>query len=174
MEITSDHDQLLYRKEYAYDGFGNPILEVFKGDLSGSGELESCTTKRLFSDDGKHLLLREELQSGKITTLSYLPNTNLVTVKLISDGIRLLKREFFVYDDCHNLIEHSLDNGTETDPSSSKEVTQKTITRYQLRQKSPFLHLPEWIEELYLDRRHCKNVDSRRARPILDQLATTV
>ena len=43
--------------------------------------------------------------------------------------------ETYKYDDCNNLIE--------------KTVNQIT-TRYTLRQDPPFLHMPEWIEEIGL------------------------
>ena len=59
-------------------------------------------------------------------------------------------REFSDYDDCHNLIQTILDDGTSPEKTDLTEVTQRTITRITLRQQ-PFLHMPEWIEEKYLE-----------------------
>jgi RHS repeat-associated protein len=125
----------------SYDSFGNPITEIFTGDLQGNRSEDSYHLKREFSQDGRNLLMKEETEEGKITTFEYLPNTNLVTLKLIKESDHLLIQEAFQYDDCHHLIRKSTDNGK-----------QKTITDYILRQQQPFLHMPEWIEEKYLDR----------------------
>jgi hypothetical protein len=90
-----DEKGLLYRKSYQYDGFGNPTKEIFSGDLSGEGKEERYCIAREFSQDGKHLLLKEETEEGKITFYQYLPGTNLITSKIIKDKNQLLLREFF-------------------------------------------------------------------------------
>ncbi len=60
-------------------------------------------------------------------------------------------REFSIYDDCHNLIQTISDDGSGEDKDDLSQVTQRLITTYTLRQAAPFLHMPEWIEETYLE-----------------------
>ena len=129
----------LSKKSYEYDAFGNPTLENFI-DLTGSGNSETYTIKRAFSQDGRHLLLKEEHDNGKTVVYSYLPHTNLITEKITQELNTILFRERFQYDDCHNLIQ-----------TIKEDAVQTTITNYTLRQEAPFLHMPEWIEEKYCE-----------------------
>lgn len=139
IEVRDENKNLFYRRSYEFDVFGNPTLESFTGDLTGDGKMESYSTKRQFSQDGRNLLLKEETEEGKVTTFEYLPNTNLITLKLVKAGERILMREQNLYDDCNNLVQRSIDDGS----------SQKIMIHYILRQEQPFLHLPEWIEEKY-------------------------
>ena len=141
VELRDDKKNLFHRKTYEYDSFGNPILETITGDLQGRGQEDSYCIKRAFSQDGRHLLLREETEEGKVITFDYLPNTNLITLKLLKEGDRILTRECFQYDDCHNLIQKGIDDNS----------SQKRWIDYRLRQEEPFLHMPEWVEEKCLD-----------------------
>ncbi len=147
--MRDSQKNILYRKTFEYDRFGNPILEVFTGDLTGEGSQDTFTTKRNFSEDGRNLLLREETEDGKVNCLSYLPNTDLVTSKLTKDGNHVILREFYVYDDCNNLVQTISDDGVSEDRNSLSHVTQRTLKIYTLRSSAPFLHMPEWIEETY-------------------------
>lgn len=149
LEMRDGHKNVLYRKSYEYDRFGNPILETFTGDLTGEGNQETFTTKRTFSEDGRNLLLREETEDGKVLCFSYLPNTDLVTTKLTKDGDQIILREFSVYDDCNNLVQTISDDGASEDKDNLSHVNQRTIKTYTLRGSAPFLHMPEWIEETY-------------------------
>ncbi len=142
VELRDGSKRLLLRKSYEYDSFGNPTSELLTGDLAGEGREDRYTIKREFSQDGHNLLLKEETEDGKITTLEYLPKTDLITLKLIKEGNRTLIRESFQYDDCNNLIQSCVDDGE----------SQKRVTQYILRQQQPFLHMPEWIEEKYLEK----------------------
>ena len=141
----------LYSKSFEYDRFGNPILEVFAGDLTGEGNHETFTTTRTFSQDGKNLLLTEQTEDGKVICFSYLPGTDLVTAKLIKEGSKIILREFFTYDDCNNLIQTISDDGIGGDKNDLSCVSQRVLTTYTLRQNPPFLHMPEWIEQTYFD-----------------------
>ncbi len=141
VELRDGEKHLFLRKSYEYDGYGNPVTETLTGDLQGAGTEDCYRIKREFSQDGRNLLLREETEEGKVTTFEYLAHTNLVTLKRIKEGDRILIQESFHYDDCHHLIQKSSDDAT----------AQKLITNYLLRQQQPFLHMPEWIEEKYLD-----------------------
>lgn len=152
--IKNEAGVLFYKKNYVYDNYGNPIQETLIGNLTGEGTQESTTIKREFSQDGKHLLLKEENEEGLVFCFQYLPNTNLITAKFTQDGTRILKREFFEYDDCHNLIRKIVDNGSTKSINCVNNfagVTQRTITVCVLRKTQPFLHMSEWIEEKYLE-----------------------
>lgn len=149
MEMRDGQKNILYRKAFEYDRFGNPILEVFTGDLTGNGNRDTFTTKRTFSEEGKNLLLREETDDGKVICFSYLPNTDLVTSRLTKDRDRIILREFSLYDDCNNLVQTISDDGASEDRDDLSHITERLVTTYTLRQSAPFLHMPEWIEETY-------------------------
>lgn len=151
LEIRDGQKNILYRKTYEYDRFGNPVLEVFSGDLTGEGNLESFTTKRTFSEDGRNLLLKEETEDGKVICFSYLPNTDLITSKLTKNDAHIILREFSIYDDCNNLVQTISDDGSSEDKDNLSDVSQRTLKTYTLRRSAPFLHMPEWIEETYLE-----------------------
>ncbi len=140
LELKDGEGRLLYRRDYKYDRFGNPTYESLTGNLTGGGGEEHFITLREFSQDGRHLLLREEDDEGRLTTYSYLPGTNLITSRQLFEDGTLLEEQLFDYDDCYNLIRK-----VEKDGSLAKE------TLYTLRQQQPFLHMPEWIEERALD-----------------------
>ncbi len=156
IEMRDGQKNLLYKKSYEYDTFGNPTLEIFTGDLTGTGLQESDTIRKEFSQDGRNLLVKEEHENGKIICFSYLPQTDLVTAKLTKDHDYILLREFSDYDDSHNLVQTISDDGTEVDKDDLSGVTQRTLTKYTLRQQAPFLHMPEWIEEKCQDQQHEK------------------
>ena len=126
-------------------------MEIVTGDLEGKGSQDSYRIWKEFSQDGRNLLLKEEHQNGKVVCYSYLTNTNLVTSKITKDRETTLLREFFLYDDCHNLIQEISDDGISASHNDLSGVTQRTITNTILRQEAPFLHMPEWIEEKYLE-----------------------
>ncbi|NDE82168.1 MAG: hypothetical protein EB051_00930, partial [Chlamydiia bacterium] len=151
VEIRDSQKKILYRKSFEYDRFGNPILEVFAGDLIGEGNQDTFTTTRTFSEDGRNLLLTEETEDGKVICFSYLPGTDLLTAKLTKDGHQIILREFLSYDDCNNLIQTISDDGSAEDKNDLSCVSQRVLTTYTLRQSPPFLHMTEWIEETYLD-----------------------
>lgn len=132
-----------YRKAYEYDTFGNPIVETFTGDLSGNGTIETYTITRDYSKDGWHLLLEEKKEDGPTTLYTYLPNTNLITAKTIKDGEKILLQEIHDYDDCHNVICKTIDDGIEY-----------KVTEYIPRKEQPFLHMTEWIIEKDLKKTH--------------------
>ncbi|MFZ0565611.1 MAG: hypothetical protein WAM28_05455, partial [Chlamydiales bacterium] len=142
VEVRDGNKNLFLRKSYEYDAFGNPTLETLTGDLQGLGQEDHYSIKREFSQDGRSLILKEETEEGKLASFEYLPNTNLITTKLTKDGNQLLIRESFEYDDCHNLVCKKISGGT----------GQQTTTRYVLREQAPFLHMPEWVEEKYLEK----------------------
>ncbi|MCB1106853.1 MAG: hypothetical protein KDK76_02010 [Chlamydiia bacterium] len=166
VEIQDGLGSILHKKTYTYDSFGNPITETLYGNLTGDSPNETYTIEREFSQDGRHLILRESHENGKIVTYSYLPSTNLLTVKLIKDQESIFLREFYKYDDCHNLIEAIHDDGSGKDPYDLAGVSQRTIKRYLLKQQMPHLHMPEWCIETYFE--HGREKSLRKVRLIYD------
>ena len=161
IEICDDQNALLTKTTYTYDHFGNPIEETFIGNLTGSGQIEESQIKRTFSEDGRHLLLTETDENGKTIHFSYLPKTSLLLSKLTKDKEEILLREFYLYDDCHNLIKEIVDDGSSKIQEDLSDVTYRRITRYLLRQKPPFLHMKEWVIETYLDEGEEKLLEKR-------------
>ncbi len=149
--IADGQNNILSEKLFEYDDVGNPVVEIFKGDLVGDGEIGQAITRRKFSDDGRNLLIREEYSNGKTIVYTYLPETNLITSCLTKEKDVSILREFREYDDCHNLVTIIEDNGTAEESNDLSGVTQRKITSYSLRQQQPFLHSPEWICEKYLE-----------------------
>jgi RHS repeat-associated protein len=151
IEIQDKTGTILHKKTYDYDTFGNPTLETLHGNLTGKSPNETYTITREYSKDGRNLLLKEQTEEGKITKWEYLPETNLLTTKLIYDQEQILLREFHTYDDSNNLIQTIHDDGSSADPNNLTNVTQRTLTTYHLRQEQPFLHMPESCTLTYSD-----------------------
>lgn len=135
-----DRNVLHMKKSYEYDRFGNPVVERIFGDLCGENREDVYTIKREYSQEGRHLLLREEEEEGLTYTYKYRPHTNLLIEKLTWDSGKIVHKELYEYDDCDNLITTITDDGT-----------QRTIKRYTLRQSQPFLHKIETLEECYVE-----------------------
>lgn len=151
IEWRNGNQYSLLKKSYIYDRFGNPTLETLEGDLTGNGEKDTYTISRTFSEDGFHLILTEEKEGGSKIEYTYLPETNLVLSEFIKDRDQIILRKFLSYDQWNNLVQEISDNGCSTDAKNLIGVTERTIVNYRLRQESPHLHMPEWIEEKYLD-----------------------
>lgn len=149
LAVKDGDGKVLSEKVFAYDGYGNPIVEKFMGDLTGSGRKEAQEIKRAFSQDGLQLLLREE--NVKTVCFSYLPGTNLLASKLIKDKNDCVLREFRAYDKSYNLIQIIKDDGSQESADDLTDVTYRTVTDVHLRQETPFLHMPAAIEERYVE-----------------------
>lgn len=149
IETKDGNGNLLLKKVFDYDRFGNPIEETVWGDLEGTGGVSGWKVKRVFSLDGRHLLLSEEKEGGLTTTYTYLSSTNLVTKKLTHEGGKILMREFYHYDKSCNLVRKSIDDGSADTEGDLKGVTERKITYYHLKQEHPHLHMPVLIEERY-------------------------
>ncbi|NGX57098.1 MAG: tRNA nuclease WapA, partial [Candidatus Anoxychlamydiales bacterium] len=153
-----DSDNRVYLKSFKYDEFGNPIEETFTAKIEGNNKEQICIIKRKISFDGFNNLLYEENDDGLIQIYSYLPNTNLILSKLTKNKFddKILIREFYEYDSFNNLVKKIIDDGTSPDKNNLTNVLERRITKYQLRQSQPFLHMIEGVEEYYLDNSHEK------------------
>jgi hypothetical protein len=117
--------RLLCEKSWKYDSFGNPVEEEIS-----DGQL-SFLIKREFSEN--HLLLKEERQGEAAACFSYVPETNLIACRWREHEGKILRREFFTYDESFNLIEKIEDDGASLDRDDLAHVRERRITRYRLR-----------------------------------------
>lgn len=140
VEVCDEEGNVLYKKSYQYDSFGNPIVETIEGELSEKGVQDVYTIQRMFSQEGRNLLLEEHFGEGKQILYSYIPNTNLLSKKIVKANSVEISWEYYEYDDCLNLIK-----------KVAGEEGVERVTNYVLRREQPFLHMPEWIEESYIE-----------------------
>lgn len=147
IEYCDGNQVPLYTIYYEFDGFGNPVQEVIKGNITGEGGLQTKVIIRSYSQDGRNLLLTENHVGGIETRYQYLPQTNLITQKLTLANSTVHKREIFNYDNYFNLVEEIVDNGTSENGLDLTGVTERTFKRYELRREAPFIHMCEWIVE---------------------------
>jgi YD repeat-containing protein len=150
IKIQDGQGQVIVQKSFTYDEFGNPISEMFSGDLIGNGNKESHEIKRQFSQDGFNLLLREE-ENGKIVQFSYIPGTNLLSSRFTKDQDGCHLREFRFYDEQYNLVRIVKDDGNSKSSEDLTNVTHRIVTDIHLRQEAPFLHMPESKDEKYVE-----------------------
>jgi RHS repeat-associated protein len=132
----------LAKTEYLSDSYGNPILETFIGDLEGYGEEDSYAIRRTFSGKDPNtwfLLLEEESEEAK-TSYTYLPETNLVTSKIIKGVDGLSIEETRLYDGYYNLIQITVE-----------AAGIKKVTKIHPKPQRPGLHEPYCIEEFYVE-----------------------
>ncbi len=84
--------------------------------------------------------LKRNMTNGKITRWQNLPNTHLPVSKVVQNSAETVECCYYEYDDHNHLIKERIQSGP------------KSISKnYILRQEQPFLHMPEWIEERYLE-----------------------
>lgn len=160
-ELRDGNNNLLHKKAFVFDSFGNPIKETLTGDLTGNGAQESYSIRREFSQEGLHLLLKEEHDNGKEIAYSYLAETNLPLTKFTKEKNKIILRTFSFYDEFNNLTKTIQDDGSTSDSNDLTGVTERTIKNYVLRTQAPFLHMPEWIEEKYWDKGEEKLLEKR-------------
>ncbi|MBS0627671.1 MAG: RHS repeat protein, partial [Verrucomicrobia bacterium] len=136
---------------YSYDKRGNVRKERFYGNLSGSGvplvvdeegfPLDNgveCYTKRYHHSKEQSLLLKQEEDNGFSMEYDYLDNTPLMKEERVYDKGTLKTRKTYEYNQDRILI---------------REITHdvlsniKLIRKITLKQHTPYIGLPEIIEE---------------------------
>ncbi|NGX56746.1 MAG: putative deoxyribonuclease RhsC [Candidatus Anoxychlamydiales bacterium] len=164
--IVDSNKNATYSKHFTHDLLGNIIKEEIFGNISGlcnaklelingvpqKNGIESYVKERVFSKDGKNLLLEEKESNGLIITYSYLENSDKITSKLVSffNPNPIKQRYFYQYDEDNNLIEEIKDNGTSKNKDDFSNVTRRIKRVIYPRQNYPY-GLTEKIEEYYLD-----------------------
>ena len=79
------HGKELISRQFVYDEKGSVKQETFKGNLTGHSDNDIYTIKRTFTPDDRNLLVEEQFPNGKTIHCTYVPETNLISSKTISD-----------------------------------------------------------------------------------------
>jgi RHS repeat-associated protein len=162
--ILDEHSLPLFSHRYHYDNRGNVVTEEVYGNLTGAcpsqltldsnglpnvGSSEVYVKRSRYSDDGRNLLLQEDLENGKSTLLSYLPNSDKITSKLILDHGRVAQREFYEYDADNICIKEIIDDGSSDNKNDLTDVTERRVKLITPRPGPDCIGYPEMIEEYY-------------------------
>lgn len=148
-----------------YDERGNIIKEELYGNFTGLGkanftlgadyrptETVECVTQcTQYSNDRFNLPLREESSDGKVRHYTYLPGTNLPTIKLVGTQAQIFEREFLAYDADHLLVEVWSDDGCGAIREDLSGVTCRKFTVITRRTQTPAIGFPHSITEGYFD-----------------------
>ncbi len=134
----------VWERSFAYGARGNVLLETLSGDLRGEGKWESYSTR--YTYDENNLVRSQTADNGKIVLYDYLPGTDLLTARLVSDGGKIVSRELRFYDKDHLLKTMILDDGSSNDPRHLQDVSERHITCFMYDARG----IPEWTEEYYL------------------------
>ena len=150
---------------YWYDSSGNVISERLFGNLSGHSPIsptvdgsghppqngcENYGTRYVYTQDSLHLPIEEESDNGKKIITQYFHQSTLVTSKLLLDHNRIIRREFFEYNDLNVVSKTIIDDGSTADKDDLTGVTQRKITYTFSKMTAPY-GLVERKEEKYLD-----------------------
>lgn len=132
-----------FAKLFRYDDKGNVLEEIFSGNLTGNasepftldrhGNLIGAELfhKKFSYQERDNLLSYETEEEGPSTRYAYLPETNLLTSKLLCDHERIKVREFYGYDADHLLTLQIVDDGSSPEVSDLSDVTYREIQRFE-------------------------------------------
>ena len=137
--LLNEVGQPILSKTFSYDDEGNLLEETLWGNLSGvfpvefslnpDGSLSGSETSRKHFTYLPHfnLPLVEEEEDGLTYRYTYKKDTNLLTSKFTCMKTKVLRREFFAYDDDNLLIEEIVDDGDSCDPAEFSQATERKI-----------------------------------------------
>lgn len=156
--FTDGNGLLLLRRDYAYDEKGNVLRETFRGNLTGCGneavewnlwqKAEKYIKIYTYTDLG---LLASENDAWKKEVYQYLPETNLLTLKLVYDiSGKIRERYHYEYDSNSTLIKEILDDGNSIDINNLSGVTERHITKIDPKKTQP-IGLPKVTEQWFLN-----------------------
>jgi RHS repeat-associated protein len=162
-KVTRSHGQPICGKTFRYDDRGNIVHETLYGTITDNptpliwtgaypeNNNTNCYSKYFsYSTDGLNLMLRQDEDNGKTIHYSYLPGTDLLTAKIVSDKNGIKVRSFYTHD-ANGVVTRSItDNGSSLDVNDLSGVTERKITAIAPRVYIP-IGLPERIDEMYLD-----------------------
>jgi RHS repeat-associated protein len=164
--ILDRFGKVLYAKRYFYDEMGSPIKETVYGNISGqsnanivlddkslpvNNSVESYSIHRKYSQDGRLLLLEEKYNNGLKYIYKYYPEKILVLAKYTLDNEKIVKRQFYEYDENFILIKKIEDNGLSSLKENHQSVTISKFTKNIPRKKGAFAGFADTIIEGYLD-----------------------
>lgn len=148
---------LLIRRDYLYDDSGNVLKETLAGNLTGCGnenlpwrsflQAEQYIKTYSYIPSG---LLETESDNRKRISYAYEKDTNLVSLKLISDSQGIRERYHCTYDNNSTKVMEIMDNGVFRDINNLSGVSERKIKRISPTETRPF-GLPESIEESFLN-----------------------
>ncbi len=151
--LSDSEDNLVIRRDYVYDKKGNVIRETLRGNLTGSQcnpvawesfkDSEKHSTTFSYTDSG---LLKSEDDGRKKTTFEYLPETDLLTLKLVSHNEKIYERYHFQYDANSVLIEEICDDGDSPNIANLSGVTERRIKKITPTAIHP-IGLPAIVDE---------------------------
>ena len=175
---TSDHTMLkarvlsdgagkaLFAKSYQYDDRGNILEEHLAGNLSGTCEVspkiddngnllnngcEKFVKKYTYNADN---LVLSENDGRQIVNYVYYPNTSLVKLKTVSDGVKIRQRYFYEYDNNGTVIHEVIDDGNGDDIRNLSGMTERHVKKITTTAQG----LPHIIMECYFDLATMKGV----------------
>jgi RHS repeat-associated protein len=144
-----------------YDACDNVKEDRLYGNLTGNhsqsikflgyfptGAYDEYVKKYLYSQDGTNLLLIEN-DGTRVTYFDYYPN-RLLKARYTSDGNKILKREFFEYDENGVMTAIIWDDGQATLKDDLSFVTERHIKIITPRTIHP-IGLPNTVHEYYMD-----------------------
>ncbi|MDE3046712.1 MAG: hypothetical protein KGJ02_08770, partial [Verrucomicrobiota bacterium] len=138
--LLDEKGVLLFSRTLDYDVQGNVKEETFCGNLTGKESTEKSLRKISYTQDGRHLPLKQEEPSGLVILYDYVPNTNLLKSKSLCDGEQVKIQTIYEYDEDLVLMREEHDDGISR--------TIKQITPYL---EGRFFGMPRIVEEKYSD-----------------------
>lgn len=130
-----------WHHSFSYDVNGNVTQSILTGNLTGSSPQsipllndyptggEQYYKTYLYSDSKYNLLLEQSELGVKTISYGYLPNSDLLTSKLLYEDNRIKERHFYTYDACGVVVEEIIDDGNTSDKNSLSGVTERHIKR---------------------------------------------
>lgn len=156
-------------RSFKYDDSHNMTEETLYGNLSGictsnpsidakgqpnANGCESTRIRHTYTKDMRNLLIKTEEDSGKVTSYTYQPGTNLLTAELVGDGTQNIQRTFHRYNEEGVRIETIIDDGVGTRCEDLTGVTLRRLTRITPKTAGNTVGLPEVEEEFFLNEKH--------------------
>ena len=132
----------LFSKTFKYDEYGNITEENFFGNITGNakeifslnddGSLNNADSfKKTYRYSQPFNLLIEENEEGSICSeYKYIEGTDLLSAKYTKFDDKILKREFFSYDENFLLIEEIIDDGNCLDKDDISSIKERRLKRY--------------------------------------------
>ena len=162
--LYNEKMERIFSRHYHYDDRHNVVKEELCGLFTGnSSSDETIKLYTRYSNDCFNLKTQESDAEGNITYYYYRPKSNLLTAKLICNGNKIRKRQFFKYDHSGVLLEEINDDGHAKSRRNLNHVTMRLIKRIKPRYAYPHFGEPEVIEELAYNPETKKEIPLKKA-----------
>lgn len=139
-------------RDYSFvNGHNGPELSIDKDGKPHAHNQTEYYLRTYTYDPKSNLMLSEHEANGKNIYYKYIPETDLVSSKILVYGKdKVLLREFYDYDDNCFLYRKVVDDGTSLDRHNHDGVTCMKVTYIKPRMSPPF-GVPEQLDEMYRD-----------------------